>query len=317
MRMRDRRIDFVKGVCILLLVWGHLPRMGTFHDVLENIVIWIYTFHVPIFVLISGYLFGNKVGTWCEMKLVVKRMGKPYFVMAIVSTILYGLAAQCGLQTTVEKSFSNWWALLCEIVVGRGGAALWYLHTVGVIELIVLMCLLIGRRRNVLSTHTWAIICLAVGCSMAVMAKFNLCVGAGFSIYFLIGYFLRRTNAALPNSWFYGLGVIIFIWVFDSPFNYTKIFWVMSVLGVFMALADSWVGRCRLGRLMEFFGRHTMALLLFHSVFACAYRPISPILLQIEKTGIGLNIIMFILVVASCVASERVINKTIIRKLLW
>lgn len=314
--MRDKRIDFVKGICILLMVWGHLPRMGTFHEALECAVRWIYSFHVPIFVLISGYLFGTKLGSVGEMQLVIKRMFKPYFVMSIVMTVLYWIAARCGLQTSAEKPWGNYWSLLYEIIVGRGGGALWYLHTVGIIELIVLMCLWIGRKVQKLSPHVWIVICLGVGCAMSYMSKFDYCVGANFSVFFLIGYFIRRGNVALPNFWACGLFAVVCIFTLDSEFQYTKIFWVMSVFGVLMALSERSFGT-RYGRCIQFFGEHTMSLLLFHSVFAVAYRPISPMILRAERTGVGLNIIMFLLVISSCVILEWVVSKMKIIKLIW
>jgi len=50
-------LTIVKGIAILLIVWGHfIPESSPhywqlIHDIL-------YTFHVPVFFFISGYLFG-------------------------------------------------------------------------------------------------------------------------------------------------------------------------------------------------------------------------------------------------------------------
>lgn len=87
---RDNRIDVVKGVCIVLMVWGHLPQMGTQAPLLENLVIWIYTFHMPVFVLITGYLFGKKQGEGREFGMVLNRMLKPYLFGAVVSMFILG-----------------------------------------------------------------------------------------------------------------------------------------------------------------------------------------------------------------------------------
>lgn len=53
MNERKEWIDSLKGIGIMLVVWGHLtiPLLG------ETI---IYSFHMPLFFFISGYLFKNK-----------------------------------------------------------------------------------------------------------------------------------------------------------------------------------------------------------------------------------------------------------------
>ena len=62
MKKRNEFIDILKGYAIILVVLGHslqygcglLPNNQFFSN---NIFKIIYTFHMPLFVLISGYLF--------------------------------------------------------------------------------------------------------------------------------------------------------------------------------------------------------------------------------------------------------------------
>ena len=50
---RNSWIDCLKGVAILLVIWGHTQRISPINT-------WVQTFHVPIFLVISGYLFCEK-----------------------------------------------------------------------------------------------------------------------------------------------------------------------------------------------------------------------------------------------------------------
>ena len=43
-------LDFVKGFAILLVVLGHI------YDISNPIKIWLYSFHMPLFFIISGIL---------------------------------------------------------------------------------------------------------------------------------------------------------------------------------------------------------------------------------------------------------------------
>ena len=56
---RDIRIDIIKGISILLVLWGHAiqnlsPNEAYYGDWIFKT---IYSFHMPLFALISGYLF--------------------------------------------------------------------------------------------------------------------------------------------------------------------------------------------------------------------------------------------------------------------
>lgn len=74
---RIKEIDIVKGILIILMVAAHYER-GVFHDI-------IFLFHMPLFFLISGYL-------WKDNKSIVtkfKNLIIPYiFYIAIDQIIL-------------------------------------------------------------------------------------------------------------------------------------------------------------------------------------------------------------------------------------
>ena len=61
---RNIYIDFVKGIAIVLVVLGHCIQYGSGHVYLfeeeffnNSLYKLIYSFHMPLFILISGFLF--------------------------------------------------------------------------------------------------------------------------------------------------------------------------------------------------------------------------------------------------------------------
>lgn len=63
---RSEVIDFIRGIAIILVVYGHAIQYTSGYNYLtdglffENIVFkWIYSFHMPLFMLVSGFLFKN------------------------------------------------------------------------------------------------------------------------------------------------------------------------------------------------------------------------------------------------------------------
>lgn len=77
--MRDKRIDVIKGVTSFLVVIGHNIQTlkgidyaaGDFYS--NPVYSFIYTFHMPLFMLVSGYLFYNSTNKYSTKELVVSR----------------------------------------------------------------------------------------------------------------------------------------------------------------------------------------------------------------------------------------------------
>lgn len=134
---RDESIDMVKGLCILLVVFAHLPRVGTLSGELESVVQFVYTFHMPVFCIITGWLFGTKTLSKDNVIKVVDRMFKPYLVMSLVMMALSAFAELYGRGTTIAPVVSPI-GMLLRILGGAGGGVVWYLHTFGVAQLMAL-----------------------------------------------------------------------------------------------------------------------------------------------------------------------------------
>lgn len=314
---RDARIDFVKGVCILLMVWGHLPRLGACHEGLERVVFWIYTFHMPVFVLISGYLFGSKTTEILNVRRVFVRMFKPYFTMSIVTIVLYWAARKFGLATSVDVHVESLLDVINRILHGRGGGALWYLYMVGVMELLVLASLWICQRTRLLSSSVWAVICVVIGVVTNLLQKAGFCIPVQYLPYFLIGYFVRRAGRELMSSWLFVLAIPFLVQMIDGEISsVVNCLWVMSILGVMMAFAKSMAenGVCRW---ISYLGRHTLSVLIFHNIVSVGMRPISPYILAYENTGIALNIVLLFCVVSACISVEIILRKLGIDRIFW
>lgn len=72
-------IDFLKGLGIFLVVWGHTmtPRS-----------VWLYSFHMPLFFFLSGFVFRAKpLKEFLVNK--INRLYVPYFVFTVLSWVFY------------------------------------------------------------------------------------------------------------------------------------------------------------------------------------------------------------------------------------
>lgn len=104
---RNLYLDVLKAICIILVVVGHCIQYGSgkeysLGEFFENpIFTCIYSFHMPLFMLISGYLFSCslKNKTWYEvlynrfLQLIV-----PLFAWSVVSLAINMLKASVGVS---------------------------------------------------------------------------------------------------------------------------------------------------------------------------------------------------------------------------
>lgn len=82
-------IDTIKGVGILLVLLGHTSRLPIF------LIKYIYSFHMPLFFIISGYLFNSEKNKVITSKAYInkryERLIIPYFLMSIICYIVFSI----------------------------------------------------------------------------------------------------------------------------------------------------------------------------------------------------------------------------------
>ncbi|MGQ7945109.1 acyltransferase family protein [Flavobacterium sp. WC2509] len=83
-------IDFQKGICILLVVFGHLLQANTTESCHHPIFSFVYSFHMPLFMFVSGYI-GYKTynvnNIWEAISGLVKKTRSlllPYFIWPLI-----------------------------------------------------------------------------------------------------------------------------------------------------------------------------------------------------------------------------------------
>lgn len=318
MNIRDDKLDIVKGICILLMVWGHLPRLGALSDILEVVVRWIYTFHMPIFAFISGWLFGCKSGIMGEVIKVINRMFKPYFSGAIILSFCYFVASRIGLSTSCNISDSCL-GVVKDILMGYGGGALWYLYTIGTFQIFILLTLMIikkMRRENGSDVFVF----LWVSFVLMILCKFNLNIRMSILSYFWLGYYMRRFNVnvlEMEHSFFafsvLVLGLLLFC---KDLIGSMLLIWPMSIFGVILIFSRK-ISGTMVGKLLGRVGKNTLEILIFHNMIAVGLRPFSKYILKYEPSGVGLNILFLVLIILLCVCIGAIIRKVRCLRLLF
>lgn len=171
--MRKYEFDNLKFLMIFLVVFGHLLEILN-AGISRNLYILIYTFHIPVFVFVSGYFFKFKP------KNIIK-----YVIYYIIWQVLYSLFDIYFLKTSQAISFKvPYWIL-------------WYLIS------LISWCL-ITKLFDVKSNKI-KVLLLLVSFSISILSGFLFTKRSGydFSIsrtltyfpYFLLGFYLKNSES--------------------------------------------------------------------------------------------------------------------------
>lgn len=136
MKKRNEFLDIIKGITIFLVVLGHCVVNGNGIKFIEKELFWgdpiykfIYSFHMPLFALISGYFLYFSVEKY-NMKTgitkKIKHLLPPIIVFGIYRYFLYG---KFFLEETILFKFFH---LIFTILDGY-----WFLHSILYFSIII------------------------------------------------------------------------------------------------------------------------------------------------------------------------------------
>ena len=125
-------LDIVKGVAVFLMLWGHCIQCCSnkeFDFYTNGLFKFIYSFHMPLFMLVSGYLFFYSCEKRTLSELLTRRthsLLQPIIMCSILNYFLTIVLSQRTLSSIVDGPWINtlsilwflWSTLSASIVVG-------------------------------------------------------------------------------------------------------------------------------------------------------------------------------------------------------
>lgn len=292
---RMNEIDYLKCVCILLMVIFHLTYIGDKYPYAKQVV---YTFHMPIFLLISGYL--TNIGK------PIKEFLKKYlwiFIPYAVMETSYAVAS-CLLPVRQGLEELSLPAVIEAIFVSPVGPY-WYLHTLILCALLYYVVFHLVRGEAITRF-------IILGLCLYGLAYLHLLAYEN-ATYFLGGCILAQTHVKLnrffrPSIW----AVVPLILLCAVPENLSR----GSLSGIIITYLASCLllyfyplltDRFRRGSL--YIGQHTLAILLFSPVFTMLAKSYLP-LLSFDPTGILFLVTATALAVGGSLAIEQMLYRS-------
>ncbi|MGN1157193.1 MAG: acyltransferase family protein [Agathobacter sp.] len=195
MSRRNYMFDNLKAILIILVVLGHLlDTTNPVSHIFPTIYYFIYFFHMPLFIFISGY-FSKNVEKCRETA--VQNLFLPYFILNIIMYI------QCYIMNWLKGEPTN----MFRVFLGMKG--LWFLFAMFVWKILLKDLI---RIRYVLPLSF--VIGAVAGVSNEMGEYLSLGRIMGFSCFFLLGYFITPEHVEKLRSKTHVLPVIIIIAAF-------------------------------------------------------------------------------------------------------
>lgn len=296
---RIEEIDFLKGFLIVLVISFHLVYIGDLHPYAKRVV---YTFHMPGFLFISGYLMNihrhwqTIMRTMLHYAIPYLLMEGSYIVMASVLPIrehLDSLTVGVFLDRLLLHPLGPYWYLQTLIICGIAYAAISRLHFLKPISRFILLGIvyyLISDKMGILS----------FACSL----------------YFLAGAILKHSGLSLTNLFqSSSVAILAFTLLAVHPQNLrmeTSGGILMTVLVMSAALFVNGHIGVRFRCLMLFLGRKTMPLFLFSPIFTFLCKPFVPCL-QFDPTGLIFLLLSLVICISGSLGVEWLMDKAIHR----
>jgi acyltransferase len=205
--LRSNWIDTLKGIGIILVVIGHLAA-----NIYDDLVRYIYSFHMPLFFFISGYLFNLNKYKEVPLKFLqkkVKTLLLPYLAFTVISYDFYMI---CDFLLRVYQP-----AVYNENILGKGI----YFNLINIFL----------TQKELINTPLWFLLCLFTVEILFYLISRRFYRSQNNILYFIIflsfiGYicsnyspthFLWKLDVAFTAISFYAAG-------FFSHKNYNKLF---------------------------------------------------------------------------------------------
>lgn len=301
--MRIKELDYLKCMLIILMVAFHLVYIGDSYPMVKKVV---YTFHMPAFLLISGYL----TNTDKKMEKFVCSMFwifVPYTLMEMGYTYM---ASLLPIRENVEGV--SILLMLKNIFISPIGPY-WYLHT---LLLCSIACYIIYNWCSFFKKESLHII---LGLCLYALSCCSL-LSFGNAIYYMIGVIIRKYNFSFmkvfPSSWFAFIPFIL-LCSYQNNLNRDTLGGIVithcaiSILGQLHDILPTTIKS-----LSYFVGRNTFVILLFSPIFTFISKYTLPVFF-FDSSGLCFMTSSILVTICGCISIAYFCDKLHISKLFF
>lgn len=283
--------DFIKGTAIILMVYGHIAQIGSLSSFQDNIVDYIYTFHMSVFLIVSGYFFLPQKNPKLSIYKTFRNIFIPYVLFLSIYLFLLSFANAHGFPTTVnvgELSFATY----LDIILMKSKGAYWFLHTLIVYQVLLSISYLFFPNKSI-STIIFGFIFFVL------VLKGFTDIGTSYAnlSFLLIGYFMRINKIEFPDN-IVAIIILVFIYYLYTPNeikdNYTlNLIVIISIISILMYISNKLKDSFMVNSVV-FIGQNTLIILLLHVYYINIFKLTKNLFLTIDESGLLYSIMAIV-----------------------
>lgn len=283
---RIGELDYLKCVFIILMIVFHLVYIGDTYPVAKQ---FVYTFHMPGFLIISGFLLNvNK-----SERAFLRSMWWIFVPYALMETGYTVMASLLPIREHVDNLSGG---LLLEHILVSPMGPYWYLHTLLLCSLVAYFAFRCFRLHVVVQL---AVLAIGFWC----MSRLQLVVPAN-AAYFFVGVVIAKSGVPFLDmfrptalSLLPLVGLVVMV---PDSLDRSAAGGIMIVYFVISFLL--WTYRYlpeQTKKTAHFIGRNTLVILLFSPLFTITAKYMQPFL-AFEPTGMLFMVLAVLLALAGC-----------------
>lgn len=324
MNNRVSYIDIARAIAMILIVFGHTIIRGAN---MFGIYTYIYSFHVVLFFVISGFTYSDNKRLVEFVKSRFCKIMIPYFIFALlflVPYLMFGNLVVENLSMDYEldalKSFAEIFYGVGYNIALKQNTALWFLPALFTTEVIYrgldkiklkyknIMMLLGLLILSFLSTLIEIVLPWGINSALTMMFFYH--VGRLIKEYKVLDYIKSNCiNLTLSALLLVAISVLfgknITVSCVDYRYGNYLIFLTTSILGsVSILLISKSINK---SKILEYVGKNTISILLFHKLFVLLFQSQIPLtsslisnsnILIVSVTSVGITVVSIIISLA-------------------
>ncbi len=287
MEHRIKELDYLKSILILLMVAFHLVYIGDKYPYIKQIV---YTFHMPAFLIISGYLTNVQK----DIKSFMRKLLWIFIPYLCLETGYVLMSHILPVRENVPEISSS--ILLHKIFIKPLGPY-WYLHTLIICSLLYYLTFRYTRMKTISQV-------ILLGLGLFAVSYWGGIIVLANAIYFLAGVIIKQSKLPFIRIFqpsLLALVPMILLCCFPDNLNRGTLAGItITYLAIIISLyAHSYLSK-GIRQCSYFIGRNTLVIFLFSPLFTILCKMFLPFLF-FEPTGILFMIISVAITVSGCI----------------
>lgn len=288
MNKRLNYIDITRGIAIIFIVLGHALNRSINSIFFTK---FLYSFHVVLFFIISGYVFKIKDNESFRQFVKKKffRIIIPYFFWETLFLIPYFMLGQSVGDALSVKSSFNFNTQIFNIIYGVGAesalrqnSALWFLPALFSMEVIYYF-IIKNTKDSKFKQLLWLFISIVTAYISSFLLKIYLPFGINtvlnLGVCFYIGYLLNEKSFFISKNIFSNIKVMIIIFIIGIlavyfnkeivnciEYKYGN-FTLALLSGICLSINIIYLAvNIEKNKFIEFLGKSTLGILIFHKL---------------------------------------------------